>query len=70
MVAKRFTHFHDRTDGRGGYRDTDKVRTALRWHREAVAREGTDRSWIYEYDRESGERVATIANWSREGVEA
>ena len=70
MAFRRFTHFDDRFDGCGEYRDTDSMTTAMRWHSQAVKSPETERSYVREYD-EDGELVRSIADhWKADEVQA
>lgn len=61
--CKRFTHFVDNEDGSGDYKDYDSQATVLRRHGAAIKRSGTIRSWIEEYDPETGDGVRRLADW-------
>jgi hypothetical protein len=67
---KRYTHFVDRPDGTGYYRDYDHMGRVLRRHSEAVRNPRTSRSWVKEYDPETGDEVRVLADWHRPAVAA
>lgn len=60
---KRYTHFWDKEDGSGNYRDYASLTTVLNRHSKVIKQPGVTRSWITDYgsDGTGGKR---IADWS------
>jgi len=63
-MAKRYTHFIDRDDGKGSYRDYNDMGRVLRRHSEATKTDGVAASWIKDYGAD-GEDDRVLADWKR-----
>lgn len=65
-AAKRYTHFVDLMDGTGFYRDYNDTETVLLRHSQSVKNPNTARSWVEEYDPETGNGVQRLADWYKD----